>query len=88
MHYGLRAISIDVITDYAFDNCYNFLDQDDFGYEFFATMRDLQPAAWVFQQWPFLQSIAKGLPFWLARMLSRSLEAFMQLQAVFLPVAT
>ncbi|KAK0630987.1 cytochrome P450 [Bombardia bombarda] len=31
MHHGFRALSLDVITDYAFNDCYNFLDTPDFG---------------------------------------------------------
>jgi cytochrome P450 len=26
LHHGFRAVSVGVITDYAFDNCYNLLD--------------------------------------------------------------
>jgi hypothetical protein len=35
LHYGFRAVSVDVITDYAFGDCYNLLEKDDFGKYFF-----------------------------------------------------
>lgn len=45
-------------------------------------MRELGPAVWFFQQWPFLQSIALSIPPWLAKILSSNLGSFMQLQEV------
>lgn len=35
LHHAFRAVSVDVISDYAFDQCYNFLDRDDLGATFF-----------------------------------------------------
>jgi hypothetical protein len=35
LHFGFRAVSVDVITDYAFGDCYNLLEKDDFGKYFF-----------------------------------------------------
>ena len=35
LHHAFRAVSVDVISDFAFDRCYNFLDQDDIGAKFF-----------------------------------------------------
>lgn len=82
LHHACRAISVDAITDYGFGNSYNLLDRDDFGLPFFEAMRKLGPAVWFFQQWPFLQSVALSIPYWLAKRLSPNLEAFMKLQMV------
>lgn len=82
LHHGFRAVSVDVITDYAFDNCYNLLDQAGFGVDFFAMVRGLGPAFWFFQQWPFIQPIALKTPLWLAKILSKPLGSFLQMQAV------
>jgi hypothetical protein len=35
LHFGFRAASVDVITDYAFGDCYNLLEEEDFGKYFF-----------------------------------------------------
>lgn len=86
LHHGFRAISVDVITDYAFDNCYGFLDRADFGVEFFNMIRDFGPGFWFFQQFPALQPIAFGLPFWLVRMVGGPLKRMMMLQNVCLCV--
>jgi hypothetical protein len=82
LHHGFRAISVDVITDYAFDNCYGFLEQDDFGVAFFNMVRDFGPGFWFFQQFPALQPIAFGLPFWLVKMIDGPLKRMMMLQNV------
>ncbi|KAL4776899.1 cytochrome P450 [Aspergillus nidulans var. acristatus] len=73
LHHGFRAISVDVITDYAFGDSYNFLDRDDFGIDFFNGFRDTGPALWTFQQFPIIQRVAKKMPFWLAERLSAPL---------------
>ncbi|OJJ43242.1 hypothetical protein ASPZODRAFT_103682 [Penicilliopsis zonata CBS 506.65] len=73
LHYGFRAISIDVITDYAFNSCYDFLDRKDFGVEFFSMLRDLSPWYWYFQQFPSLQPLAMATPLWLAKWTSKTL---------------
>lgn len=82
LYYGFKAISIDVITDYAFDNCYNLLNRDDFGIPFFSMITDLVPSIWFFQQFPFVQPLALRTPMWLAKLLNKSLGSFMQIQAV------
>lgn len=35
LHHAFRAVSVDVISDFAFDRCYDFLDQQDIGAKFF-----------------------------------------------------
>lgn len=62
VHHGLRAVSIDVITDYAFGDSYNLLDQPDLGSEFFTLVQRLGPAAWVFRQWPWLKPMVMMMP--------------------------
>lgn len=41
LHYGFRALAIDVVTEYAFgaDNCFGFLDRDDVGEGFDRKLR-------------------------------------------------
>ncbi|RQM04829.1 hypothetical protein DH86_00003913 [Scytalidium sp. 3C] len=82
LHHACRAISVDTITDYGFGHCYDLLDEEDFGISFFDAMRELGPAVWFFQQWPFLQKLALSIPYWLAKRMSGNLEAFMRLQMI------
>lgn len=77
LHHGFRAISVDVITDYAFDTSYNFLSREDFGVQFFNMIRDFGPAFWFFQQFPAVQPIALSTPFWVAKLASGALTRMM-----------
>ncbi|PWY86892.1 cytochrome P450 [Aspergillus heteromorphus CBS 117.55] len=77
LHYGFRALSVDVITDYAFDNCYGFLDEQDFGVAFFEMIRGFGPAFWFFQQFPAIQDVALKMPFWLAKLTNSALIRMM-----------
>ncbi|CRG89588.1 Trichodiene oxygenase [Talaromyces islandicus] len=79
LHHGFRAISVDVISDYAFNKSYQFLDEADFGVSFFNMIRDFGPGFWFFQQFPALQPIAFGLPFWLVKILGGPLKRMMML---------
>ncbi|KAH7309647.1 cytochrome P450 [Stachybotrys elegans] len=49
IHSGFRAVGIDVVTDYAFDDCWDMLDQEDFG-EWFPAMNRTASRGWVFTQ--------------------------------------
>ncbi|OJJ39848.1 hypothetical protein ASPWEDRAFT_49717 [Aspergillus wentii DTO 134E9] len=77
LHHGFRAISVDVITDYAFDHSYDFLSQENFGVEFFDMIRDFGPAFWFFQQFPAVQPVALATPFWVAKLASGALTRMM-----------
>lgn len=50
LHHGFRALSVDIITDYAFNQCYGLLDSPDLGKHFFHIIERLGPMMWVFQQ--------------------------------------
>ncbi|KAH0536015.1 hypothetical protein FGG08_007082, partial [Glutinoglossum americanum] len=80
LHNGFRAVSIDVLTDYAFDDCYGLLDKPGFGEEFFAMIRGLFGTFWVFLQWPVLQKLSMSTPMWLAKILSKPVGMFLQMQ--------
>lgn len=82
LHHGFRAVSVDVITDYAFDNCYNLLDSPSLGAEFFDMLRGMVPAFWIFQQFPFMQKLSTMLPPWLLMRMSPEMASLVQLQLV------
>jgi hypothetical protein len=62
LHHAFRAISVDVITEYAFGESYELLARDDLGREFWDLTTGIGPPWWVFQQWPLVQQIAMCLP--------------------------
>ena len=82
LHHGFRAISVDVISDYAFGYSYDFLNQEDFGVEFFNMIRDFGPAFWFFQQFPAIQPVALKTPFWVAKLTSPPLTRMILHQEV------
>lgn len=73
LHHAFRAVSVDVISDFAFNKSYNFLEKEDLGAYFFRMVRGVGPAMWVFQQLPNLQAAALKMPPWLAPYLSEPL---------------
>ncbi|PGH29639.1 hypothetical protein GX50_07597 [[Emmonsia] crescens] len=66
LHYALRAMSVDIITEYASDNTsYGFLTREDFGKEYFVLARRMARFVWVFQQFPTLMGLlARVVPVW------------------------
>lgn len=83
IHHAFRAISVDVITDYAFGESYDLLDKDDIGREFFAMVAGIGPGMWAFQQWPLLQKFALSLPPAFSKALSKPLKHIINLQEVY-----
>jgi hypothetical protein len=63
MH-AFRAVSIDVITDYAFGDCYDLLGREDGGKSFFEMIQKRGAAIWWFVQWPAIRDFVMGLPRW------------------------
>jgi cytochrome P450 len=82
LHHGFRAVSVDVITDYAIDNCYNLLDKPGFGIDYFDLMSTLVKRTPLFVLFPLIQSVAMKTPAWLVKKLSARIGAFIQMQEV------
>ena len=82
LHHTFRAVSVDVITEYAFAQCYDLLDRPDIGRSFFAMVQGVGPTMWVFMQWPGLQKVALSMPPWLAKTLSPPVGQVLRLTAV------
>lgn len=79
---GFRAISVDVVTDYAFHNSLDLLEEDDFGSWFANMLREGAPLFWVFQQFPLTQSLAETLPTWLVKKLSSAMNSWERFMSV------
>jgi hypothetical protein len=80
LHHAFRSVSVDVISEFAFNKSYNFLDEDDPGAYFFRMVRGVGPALWAFQQFPSLQAVALKMPPWLAPYLSEPLGHVISMQ--------
>ena len=73
---------MDVVTDYAFDNCYNLLDKPGFGRDHFEMINTFAKSFWIFMVFPVLVGVAKGVPMWVGRWLGGPIEKYMQMQKV------
>lgn len=82
LHHGFRALSVDIITDYAFNQCYDLLDSHDLGKHFFYMIEGLSPMMSAFQHWPAPQKIALSLPQSVASAPSPPLKHMFNIQAV------
>lgn len=76
LNHGFRAVSIDVITDYAFDNCMNLLDAPEFGDAFFNMMQASAPSYNNFVQFPILVYIIRNWPMWVSSLLGKNAYEF------------
>jgi cytochrome P450 len=73
---GTRAVSIDIITEYAFDDCWNHLDVDDFAAWFSEAARDGGVMWWTFQQFPVLLKPMQAIPEDYARKMSPTMNGW------------
>jgi len=79
---GLRAVSIDVLTEYAFADCWDHLDAPDFNAWFSEAVRDTGVMWWTFQQFPFLLKPMNAMPEDFARKMSPAMNGWMDCIAV------
>lgn len=86
LHYAFRSISVDVITEYAFGQCYDLLDKDDLGQQLFEMVQGIGPTMWIFQQWPGLQKVAFSMPPALASFMSPPVGQVLRLTEVRSPI--
>ena len=75
IHYAFNALSVDIITEYAFNRSYDLLEQEDFGREkYFMILRQALPQMWVVWMWPTFRKLSMAMPFWLARRMSKAMD--------------
>ena len=81
---GFRAISVDVITEYAFgaDRCWNFLDREDFGVWYNHLARTVVPMMYVFRVVPWLRRPMQAMPIWLAKLLNPIVAGMLEMVEV------
>ncbi|KAM5379513.1 hypothetical protein ACJZ2D_004021 [Fusarium nematophilum] len=81
LHAAFRAISVDVITDYAFDDSWDQLDSEDLGQWFSDMVHGSGPMFWTFQVFPALRDPMQSLPEWVAKRMSPTIGNFLACQA-------
>ena len=83
LHHGFRAVSVDVISSFAFDKSLDLLDEKDLGARWQSLITAVGPAVWVFQLIPGLQELSSALPQPLVARFSKPLRAIFQLRDTF-----
>ena len=81
---AFRAISIDVITEYAFgaDRCWGSLDREDLGVWYHKLSRSVVPMMYVFKLVPALQTPMQAMPLWIAKKLNPLVAGMMEVMEV------
>ncbi len=82
LHHGYRALSVDVITDYSFDNDYQQLDSPTFASDFYEMTGELLARGWVLQAFPFLLPLSNMITLGMAKTLNRALYEFLVFRTV------
>ena len=72
---AMRALSVDVITVYAFNESWNQLDREDLGAWWSDMVRTLSSMMLHFQQWPLLQKFLLSLPETLSASMDQTMAA-------------
>ena len=83
LHHGFRAVSVDVISSFAFDKSLDLLDEKDLGARWQSLITAVGPAVWVFQLIPGLQELSLALPQSLVARFSKPVRTIFQLRDTF-----
>ena len=82
LHHGFRALSVDIITDYSFDNDYKQLDSPTFGSDFYEMTSELITRGWVLQAFPFLLPLSDLITLPMAKRINGALYEFLSFREV------
>lgn len=82
LHHGYRALAVDVITDYSFDDDYKQLDSPTFAADFYEMTGELIARGWVLQAFPFLLPLSNMITLGMAKKLNRALYEFLLFRTV------
>ena len=85
MHHVFKACASDVITVYAFGECFGFMDRRDFGKSFFESTDVFFLLTHVFGLVPWLVHYVQNMPSWLVKTLVPSLGELRERQDVRVP---
>ncbi|KIX97334.1 uncharacterized protein Z520_06786 [Fonsecaea multimorphosa CBS 102226] len=70
LRFAFAGLTMDIITDYSFSNCYNCLDEPDFAPVWVQAVDSLSVQSHVNKQFPWMLSVMGLLPLWLIEKLN------------------
>ncbi|KIW64479.1 hypothetical protein PV04_09408 [Phialophora macrospora] len=65
LRFAFAGLTMDVVTEYAFANCYNCLDEPDFAPQWVEAVDSLSVQSHVNKQFPWLLPMMRPIPLWL-----------------------
>lgn len=80
--HGFKAVSIDVITGFAFDFSFNLLDREDVGKSFCEETEARLGSHWIAMYFPVVHTILPRLPLGLVKVLQPGIQALIDLKGV------
>lgn len=86
--HGFKAVSIDVITGFAFDFSFNLLDREDVGKSFCEETEARLGSHWIAMYFPVIHVILPRLPLGLVKVLQPGIQALIDLKGVSLRINT
>jgi cytochrome P450 len=81
LYHAVRCISLDTITEYAFDNCRNLLDTPDLAAATLDAVKKGQPRLWELQLFPWIVKLWQA-PKWVLNIVSPTTANFLARRAV------
>jgi hypothetical protein len=82
LHDGYRAIAVDIVTGYAFDESWDHLDEPDFGRWFSEMVKNSGRTFWILQQFPFVRTLMMAMPEWFAGRMSPTIADMLHTKLV------
>ena len=82
LHTVFKAYASDIITTYAFGDCFHFLDEDDWGEAYFDSTEKYFGLTHVFGSFPVVMRLVNNAPTWLLRLFIDNLSEMSEKQMV------
>lgn len=74
MHTVFKAYASDVITTYAFGDCFHFLEEEDWGHSYFSSTDEYFKLTHIFGHFPIIMKLVNNTPLWLMELFMPNLS--------------
>lgn len=75
LKYACSCFTADVISEYAFGSCFDYLSHPEFFPDWSETMSNIAKATVLLKPWPWIFTVLDNIPMWLARRMGQGIEA-------------
>ncbi len=82
LHTVFKAYASDIITTYAFDDCFHFLDENDWGMTYFDSTEKYFGLTHVFDHFPIVMKLVNNAPTWALRLIIDNLSEMSKKQEI------